>query len=68
MLKVLVVTLNNKAHNLGGLSSRQLSSKRWQMEQGFVLRVNAKSWVGFRLANISRFDVGRNANAMATWR
>ena len=26
------------------------------MEQNFVLRVNTKSWVGFRLVNISRFE------------
>ena len=56
MVKVLVSTRNNRAHNLGGLSCREISAKRWQMEQDFALRFNTQSWVGFRLVNISRFE------------
>ena len=56
MVKVLVATPNNKVHNLSGLSCNKISAKWWQMEQSFVLRVNTKSWVSFRLVNISRFE------------
>ena len=55
MVKVLAATRNNKAHNLGGLSFHEISAKRRQMEENFVLR-RTKSWVGFRLVNIARFE------------